>query len=278
MQTRTVTPRYSYKPQSAILSAALAYGDIGWSVFPCRNKRPLVKWREFSTNKNAVIRWLWDKFHNADIGIDCWKSQLVIIDCDVKNGIPGIVNFAALGHDLRDAYMVRTPSGGMHVYYHDTSAGIIRNSAGKLAPGVDVRAAGGYCVAPPTPGYEILTPHSTVQPLPDALRDALLFKPHVPPQPHAIPAVIVAQSRYGAAALRGEVRNVQRAPVGQRNHTLNTAAFNVGRLVPAGILNEREVWDALTSAALSVGLTETETQITIASGINAGKLQPRGAQ
>ena len=47
---------------------------------------------------------------------------------------------------------------------------------------------------------------------------------------------------------------------------------------PAGILNEREVWDALTSAALSAGLTETETQVTIRSGINAGKLQPRGAQ
>ena len=271
------TPRIKREPNE-ILNAALAYGRHGWAVFPCEDKRPLVKWRDLSTTERAAIRGLWAKYPQAQIAIDCGKSGLVVIDCDVKNGTPGISNFVNLGYDLTGAYMVRTPSGGLHVYYEDTSGGMIRNSAGKLAQGVDVRANGGFCVAPPTPFYEILTPHCTVPPLPDALRDALLAQPRTPPRPATIPAKIVAQSRYGAAALRGEIRNLQNAAVGTRNHCLNTAAFNLGRLVPTGILNEREVWDALTSAALFAGLTETETEITIASGIRAGKLQPRGAQ
>lgn len=45
--------------------------------------------------------------------------------------------------------MVRTGSGGMHLFFaHPGHA--VRNSAGLLAPGLDVRGDGGYIIAPPS--------------------------------------------------------------------------------------------------------------------------------
>ncbi|MBA2714253.1 MAG: bifunctional DNA primase/polymerase, partial [Rubrobacteraceae bacterium] len=52
-----------------------------------------------------------------------------------------------------------TGSGGMHYLYCYPHGDNIRNSAGKLAPGIDVRGEGGYVVAPPsatTRPYEVL--------------------------------------------------------------------------------------------------------------------------
>lgn len=47
------------------------------------------------------------------------------------------------------AFTVRTPSGGHHLYFTAAEADV-RNSAGRLGPLIDVRAVGGYVVAPPS--------------------------------------------------------------------------------------------------------------------------------
>jgi hypothetical protein len=82
---------------------------------------------------------------------------------------------------------------------------------------------------------------------------------------------------YGLAGLRRETDAVALAAPGSRNHTLNTAAFNLGSLVAAGALSREEVEDALTAAALAAGLTPTETKATIRSGLDkaAVKVGPR---
>jgi hypothetical protein len=54
-----------------------------------------------------------------------------------------------LGAVLEDTTMVDTPSGGMHLWYRVTSHSIASGNAA-LAPGIDVKAAGGYVVAPPS--------------------------------------------------------------------------------------------------------------------------------
>jgi hypothetical protein len=136
--------------RAVILDAALAYAARGWAVFPCKNKKPLVKWREESTtDPNQIQRW-WKSRPGAAIGVDCGKSGLVVIDCDVKNGIDGIKNWENLHYETSGCLVSRTPSGGLHYIYADTFGGKIRNSAGKLAPGVDVRANGGYVIVPPS--------------------------------------------------------------------------------------------------------------------------------
>ena len=83
------------------------------------------------------------------------------------------------------------------------------------------------------------------------------------------------RSRYAAAALRGELDRVLDAPVGQRNHTLNTAAFALGQLVATGLIPDTLAVDALAHAARATGLGQQEAAATIASGLTAGARHPR---
>lgn len=72
------------------------------------------------------------------------------IDVDPRCG--GEDGFAQLAGKLGNpgrTVRVLTPSGGYHLWYRAPDAAVAC-SAGKLAAGVDVRADGGYVVAPPT--------------------------------------------------------------------------------------------------------------------------------
>jgi len=64
---------------------------------------------------------------------------------------------------------------------------------------------------------------------------------------------------------------------GNRNHTLNRAAYALGRLVGAGLLERRTVEKELTSAARQIGLGPVETARTLHSGLTAGARNPRQA-
>lgn len=82
---------------------------------------------------------------------------------------------------------------------------------------------------------------------------------------------------YGKAALAAETETVAAAANGTRNHQLNTAALKLSRLVAGGELDEADVRQALARAAADAGLDQGETLKTIASGLGAGKVQPRQA-
>jgi hypothetical protein len=69
---------------------------------------------------------------------------LIVNDVDVKNGKDGLNSLLELDLPL-DTLTVRTPSGGMHLYYKGPP---VANSAGKLGEGLDVRGYHGYVVAP----------------------------------------------------------------------------------------------------------------------------------
>lgn len=105
-----------------------------------------------------------------------------------------------------------------------------------------------------------------------------LFDKRNPPRetPHNVTQLDPARaSRYAAKALTSECENVAVAAVGTRNHTLNVAAFSVGQLVAAGHLERDAAWSALTDAARTAGLADTEIEATLTSGLNAGQEQPR---
>jgi hypothetical protein len=82
-------------------------------------------------------------------------------------------------------------------------------------------------------------------------------------------------SPYASKALADELDRLLGAGEGTRNDTLNTAAFNLGQLVGAGALTERDVTEQLRTAALAIGLEATETDRTIRSGLAAGAAEPR---
>jgi hypothetical protein len=80
---------------------------------------------------------------------------------------------------------------------------------------------------------------------------------------------------YALAALTGELDKLLAAIPGHRNDTLNRAAFALGQLIGAQLLDEATAHDELVSAAGGIGLPRAESERTIASGLTAGVRHPR---
>lgn len=108
------------------------------------------------------------------------------------------------------------------------------------------------------------------------LEDAGLI-PREPEQPvvSLLPRTSDVPNAYGRRALEDETARVAGAPEGTRNHTLNAAAYSLGTLVGARVLDERTVATALTDAGRAAGLAGREIEATIRSGLRAGISNPR---
>ena len=87
-----------------------------------------------------------------------------------------------------------------------------------------------------------------------------------------------AATRYATAALRDECRTVATAPEGRRNHTLNKAAWKLGRYVAAGYLDGDTVVEHLSSAATACGLDLAEIRRTVPRAVNDAQQTPRHVQ
>jgi putative DNA primase/helicase len=101
--------------------------------------------KDASTDSDQIQRW----FGNGrpwNIGIAAGAdSKLAILDIDPKNGGTETVKQYKIPRTLE----VITGSGGRHYYFADPE-GTVKNSAGKLGEGLDVRGTNGYVVAPPS--------------------------------------------------------------------------------------------------------------------------------
>lgn len=64
-------------------------------------------------------------------------------------------------------------------------------------------------------------------------------------------------------------RRMEGAREGERNDTLNKAAYSLGELVRAGVIRKHDVYDILEPAAMRAGLGKGEATGTIASGLRA---------
>ena len=101
-----------------------------------------------ATSSVGVIRDWWTKWPNALVGVPTGKSNgFTVLDVDKKNGVDGfetLINFGVNIESL-DSPMVRTPTGGMHIYFRYSPT--LKNSVSKIGPGLDVRNDGGYVIA-----------------------------------------------------------------------------------------------------------------------------------
>lgn len=149
------------------LEAALNYRNRGWSVVAVhgvRNgrctcskgarcsspgKHPIGSWKEYQqrhASEEEVRSWF-RKHPHANVGIVTGEiSGLVVLDIDGKEGLE---NLAALNFEIPETFMVETGGGGQHHYFAYPPGGL-SNSASKIAPKVDIRADGGFVVAPPS--------------------------------------------------------------------------------------------------------------------------------
>lgn len=74
----------------------------------------------------------------------------------------------------------------------------------------------------------------------------------------------------GKSSIDHLIEKVRHANEGERNHTLNTAAFLAGRDVRKALVDEPTAYAALVRAAMDVGLSEQEAAYTVRRSINAG--------
>ncbi|MBL8668997.1 MAG: bifunctional DNA primase/polymerase [Rhodospirillales bacterium] len=138
-----------------ILAAALDLAARGFPVFPVnREKKPLVGTRGYkdATTAREPIRGWFTNAPGRQLAV-ATGNGLLVVDLDQKNGADGVASLAALQSrydDLPEAPHVRTPSGGAHLWFQYDPALGLRCSAGRLGPGIDVRADGGYVVVPPS--------------------------------------------------------------------------------------------------------------------------------
>jgi hypothetical protein len=263
--------------------AALALAGAGFPVFPLRPrcKVPLIP-RERggrgcldATADPGQVRAWWSRWPDANIGLACGAASWAL-DVDGEGGLATLADLEDLHRWLPVGPASVTGSGGMHLLFAGSDR--VRNSAKRLGARLDTRASGGYVVAPPsvhpdTGGrYAWLSgrdPWSAPPPeAPDWLLDLL-----DPPQP-ARPAAPKAKPRpaatsYVTKAFERELEAVALAGDGQRNQTLNKAAFSLGRFVAKGELDAVDVGEALVGAALAAGLSRHEASRTVASGLRA---------
>jgi hypothetical protein len=138
------------------LQPALDYAN--WDdvpVFPVRQDKAPYTANGFkdATLDPAMIRHYWRKWPDANIGIPTGEaSRWLVIDIDPRHG--GDASLTALieqhGDEWLQTMQARTGGGGHHLIFSFPQGSNIRNSAGKLGVGIDVRGEGGYIVVAPS--------------------------------------------------------------------------------------------------------------------------------
>ena len=132
----------------SMLDAALRYSAMGWPVFPCKEKVPITTngFKDATTNDALIHTWWGNEDHNVAIRTGV-ESGLVVVDIDAKHN--GLISYDMFKDDLPPTYTVRTGGGGLHLYFQYPLGEDIRNKT-SLFEGVDIRAEGGYVIAPPS--------------------------------------------------------------------------------------------------------------------------------
>jgi hypothetical protein len=98
-----------------------------------------------------MIRAWWKRWPDANVGITTGpESGLLVLDVDGAQGESSVAAFEKEHGPLPDTFTVRTGGGGQHLYFTWPKGTDVRNSASKLALGLDIRGQGGYVVAPPS--------------------------------------------------------------------------------------------------------------------------------
>jgi len=141
--------------------AALDYAARGWRVLPLHGiepdgsctcgradcpspgKHPRTRhgMRDATTDLETIRDW-WDRWPDANVGIATGRG-LMVLDVDGEEGQANIS-----GQHVPATPCVHTGRGS-HLYLRPPEGVRVRNAVG-LAPGLDVRAEGGYVVAPPS--------------------------------------------------------------------------------------------------------------------------------
>lgn len=273
---------------SDLPEAAQLYAEAHWHVVPMRADRKGA-YERYGNRSVPTPKVAGAYFHKWPDALLCIKlpRSVVVLDVDPRaRSRSEIVSELNSKFDLPETCSIRTPKGGLHLWYELPEGVTARNwtsQHGKFPiDGVDIRTNGGLATLPPSKrsdGDYSWNSWTPVVPLaPKKLVDALCPSPHATlSPPDATKRFSGNQTRYGQSALEAELRRVAMSTVGGRNHALFVAAANLGSLHAAQIIPD--VRQSLVRAADVCGLTRDDGRrsciATIESGWRRGLSNPR---
>ena len=261
-----------------VRDGALVFARAGIPVFPCvpEGKHPLTStgFHDASRDIDQVQAW-WTRWPAANIGMPTGStSGIDVVDIDVTKTDAGFAAFErATAAGLVDGELarVRTPSGGMHVYFA-ASADRPQRCWQAANAHIDFRGDGGYVVVPPSTlltdtGRDSYRLHSRSAADSKPV-DAVALRSFIDPRPPRVGTRATVARVPEPSRLAQWVSNLQE---GERNSGLFWAAC---RLVESGFA-PAAVEAALGPSAQTAGLDEHEILATISS---ASRRATAGAQ
>lgn len=293
---------------NSLKAAALAHAKNGFYVIPLgeNSKRPLLSdWQKRATTNSLQIESWWNEYPNANIGVACEVSNLIVVDLDTSKGFTPPAPWAELGaksgedvfkeickkagdNQLFATYSVRTPSGGKHLYFYDQNIAIKQGTEVNGWWRVDTRSKGGYIVAEGSrlldsvnggiTQYQSVGNHSVILNFPTWLRDELSpkairdnsFSTHSLNASNS-PKDLHFSRKFADQVLSERCTLIKNTPEGRRNQSLIRHATYIGKIIGMGSLDEKVAIERLLEAAVSSGLTKYESLNAIKSGIKYGK-------
>ena len=154
-----------------LADAAERYAQLSWYVLPVHGivegqctcgkgescphpgKHPRISgWQNQATTDVATIRHWWKTWPSANIGIVAGKSGLVVLDVDTRHGGDNSLDELIAEHGaLPDTREQITGGGGRHILFKHPGGHIQnRQDQSSIAPGIDVKANGGFFVVAPS--------------------------------------------------------------------------------------------------------------------------------
>ena len=229
---------------------AMFYTERNIKVFPVKKqgKSPLCPNGFKSATTDKVVLQEWNKkFPDCNIGIPTGQiNNLFVVDIDGEQGFESL-NRLELIYGKLDAPTVITGKG-KHLYFKMPENTDIKSSVSKIADHIDIRANGGYVVAPPSiheNGHQYTWEN---------------FIPNqgFPEAPSWLISLIINAEKQ-PLPVSGVLEEISNAPQGQRNDTLYKRSISLIGRAKKEFLDMEEIKQNIINAAILSGLSKEES-------------------
>lgn len=230
------------------LDVAMFYTQNNIKTFPVKRqgKSPLCPkgFKDATTDKVVLQEWN-NKFPNCNVGIPTGSiNNIFVVDVDGEQGIESL-NRLELIYGKLDAPTVITGKG-KHLYFKMPEIDI-KSSVSKIADHIDIRANGGYVVAPPSVHenghrytWENFAPNQNFPEAPNWLIS------------------LMTNAEKQTLPVSGVLEEISNAPQGQRNDTLYKRSISLIARAMRENVNTADIKENIINAAMQSGLSTEE--------------------